>query len=123
LLVSVRCDAWFLLAGLALSSAVMSGCPAVAAARLRLSVGYVRMDRMPAVPETSAGPADPAVTNDWQFVLAWDAIVAGAVVLGYVAGQWFWYHRLDVSTLVGTGIGAAAGTTIMAVWCRLGQRY
>src|SRR5215813_3454113 len=118
LLVSHRGDAWLLLVGLALSSAVMSGCPAVAAARLRLSprcwkVGCVRVDRMPPVPGTSARPADPAVANDHDsFAEAYSAENETSLLNAY-------YERPAMLALAGD----VAGRRILDAGCGSGPLF
>ncbi len=48
--------------------------------------GYARMDRMPPVPETSAGPADPAVVNDYDsFAESYSAETEANLVNAYYA--------------------------------------
>jgi hypothetical protein len=59
----------------------------------------------------------------WQFVLVWDAVIVVAMLIGASAAQWLGHHHFDPSALLGTAVGGALGTTIVAIGYRQSEKY
>lgn len=62
-------------------------------------------------------------SSTWQFVLLSDGVMVLAVLIGVSAGQWLGHHHLDPSALLGSAVGSALGTTIIAIGYRQNQKY
>jgi hypothetical protein len=59
----------------------------------------------------------------WQFVAVPATATVCGVMLGEVLAQWLWRHHFDLSVPLGSAVGCALGSTIIAVWHRQYQRW
>jgi NhaP-type Na+/H+ and K+/H+ antiporter len=54
----------------------------------------------------------------WQFVLLWDGVIVGCMLLALIFFQWLWTSHFNLSTLLGSAVGVLLASSVFAFVAR-----